>query len=765
MDDRRPIGGRDLDGGVDGTRRRSADQERQGEARALHLPGHVDHFVEGRRDEAGKADHARSVLLRGREDAVGGHHDAEIDDLVPVALEHDAHDVLPDVVDVALHGREKHRDLGGHCARLFLGLEVGLQVRDGLLHDARALDDLRKEHLPGPEEIANHVHAGHQRPLDDGERRAVLPSRLLDVGLDEVDDAFDKRVRQALLDGAAPPGVGQGHDLGLVRLLHGLGERDEALRGVRAAVQEDILDEGEEVLRDLLVDRELARVHDAHVEAGPDRVIEERRVHRLADRVVAAEREGDVGHAARDLRVRERRLDSPRGLEEIQRVGVVLLDAGRDREDVRIEDDVFGWKADLLGEDAISARGDRDLALHGRRLPVLVERHDDDRGPVTAHEARVTPEGILALLQADRVHDGLALEALQPGLDHVPFRAVEHDRKLRDVGLGREEVQEARHRRLPVQHSLVHVDVEDVRSPLDLLPRDRERPLVVARQDELRELRRPGDVRALADDGEHFGPERVGLETREARLAPGHRKPPRGQPLHGVRDRADVRRRRAAAAPHDVHPALAREGADVSAHDLGRLVEAAKGVGQSCIGIRAQEHRREAGQLLDVGPHLLRTERAVDADRQERRVRDGIPERLDHLARERPPRLVRDRDGDHERNAPAGRLEVLERGKQGRLEDEGVEDRLEEQEVDPAVEEPPDLLGVGRDELVEDVGPLSRVVHVHGERQGPVRGADRARDERVFPRGGAMGINGAAGGARGRDVHLVRKTLEAVVGE
>ena len=39
------------------------------------------------------------------------HHDAEVDDLVVVAGEDDADDVLADVVDVALDGR--HQDLAG----------------------------------------------------------------------------------------------------------------------------------------------------------------------------------------------------------------------------------------------------------------------------------------------------------------------------------------------------------------------------------------------------------------------------------------------------------------------------------------------------------------------------------------------------------------------------------------------------------------------------------------------------------------------------
>ena len=47
------------------------------------------------------------------EDARPGHHDAQVDDLVVVAAEHDAHDVLADVVDVALD--RGHDDLAGRA--------------------------------------------------------------------------------------------------------------------------------------------------------------------------------------------------------------------------------------------------------------------------------------------------------------------------------------------------------------------------------------------------------------------------------------------------------------------------------------------------------------------------------------------------------------------------------------------------------------------------------------------------------------------------
>src|ERR1700674_2288921 len=43
-----------------------------------------------------------------------GHHDAEVDHFEIVTLQHDADDVLADVVDIALDGR--HHDLAGGAA-------------------------------------------------------------------------------------------------------------------------------------------------------------------------------------------------------------------------------------------------------------------------------------------------------------------------------------------------------------------------------------------------------------------------------------------------------------------------------------------------------------------------------------------------------------------------------------------------------------------------------------------------------------------------
>ena len=108
-------------------------------------------------------------------------------------------------------------------------------------------------------------------------------------------------------------------------------------------------------------------------------------------------------------------------------------------------------------------------------------------------------KALLAFLQADGIDDRLALHAFQPGLDHRPFRGVDHDRHARDVRLGGDEVEERHHRLLAVEQALVHVDVDDVGAVLHLLARHGQRGVVIARLDQLAEFGRAGDVGALAD--------------------------------------------------------------------------------------------------------------------------------------------------------------------------------------------------------------------------------------------------------------------------
>ena len=127
-------------------------------------------------------------------------------------------------------------------------------------------------------------------------------------------------------------------------------------------------------------------------------------------------------------------------------------------------------------------------------------------------------ERLLAFLERDGIHDALALDALEAGLDDGPLRRVDHHRHARDVGLGGDEIQEAHHGGFRIEHALVHVHVDDLRAVLHLLARDGQRGRIVVGLDELAELGRAGDVGAFAHvhEADVVG-EIEGFEARELR--------------------------------------------------------------------------------------------------------------------------------------------------------------------------------------------------------------------------------------------------------
>ena len=177
-----------------------------------------------------------------------------------------------------------------------------------------------------------------------------------------------------------------------------------------------------------------------------------------------------------------------------------------------------GAKPASAGQEVVRTAEDFHLALDGLRLTALVEGHHDGGGPVPTNRARLLEERLLALLQRDRVDDTLSLDALEPRLERGEARAVDHDRQPCCLRLGRDQVEERRHRLLGVEQVGVHVHVEQVRPAPHLLERDVDRALVVVGLDEPSEARGARHVRPLADDHEpRVLADDERLETGEAR--------------------------------------------------------------------------------------------------------------------------------------------------------------------------------------------------------------------------------------------------------
>ncbi len=186
---------------------------------------------------------------------------------------------------------------------------------------------------------------------------------------------------------------------------------------------------------------ELAGVHDRHVEARPA-IAWYRNAEWIAWRTGSfprneklrfdtPPRHPDAGAAPLDLAGR---------LDERLGVVAVLLEPGRDREDVRIDDDVarVGTRPRRSSR-PIGSIGDLDLSLDRAGLSLLVEAHHDDRRAVAAAPrepcSRKSSSPSLRLIEFTTP---LPWTHLRPASITVPVRGVDHDRNARDLGLGRD---------------------------------------------------------------------------------------------------------------------------------------------------------------------------------------------------------------------------------------------------------------------------------------------------------------------------------------
>ena len=381
-------------------------------------------------------------------------------------------------------------------------------------------------------------------------------------------------------------------------LPHLLGIFGQPLGRIGAAAEDDILDPFQQPGLDVAVDPEHLRIDDAHVHSGGDGVAEERRVHRFAHGVVAAEREREVRHSARDLGVGQILLDPSRGVDERLGITVVLGDSGGDGQDVGVEYDLFGRESAGC-EQVVGAAGHLDFAFVGVGLPALVEKHHDGRGAVAADFAGPAQKLLFALLERNGVDDGFALRDFEPGHEHFPLGGIYHDRHAGDFGLRSHQVQERAHGGRTVYQPVVHADVDDLRPGFDLRARHRKGFFVVALADEPRELGRTGHVGPLADvDEVGFGNDAQGLQAAQYGLVSGRGQGARRVAAHDFLQLEDVFGRGAAAAADDVDQPAPEVFAHVLGEHGGCFVVAAHDVGQSGVGMGRNAERRHGGQPL-----------------------------------------------------------------------------------------------------------------------------------------------------------------------
>ena len=587
-------------------------------------------------------------------------------------------------MNVTLHGGDDHLAVAGTF--LFAGLNIGFEVGHRLLHDAGGFHHLRQEHFPFTEQVADHVHAIHQRPFDNLNRTRGLLAGFFGIELDKFGNAFNQRVFEAFFDVPAAPfrllGVG-----GIVSFAAAIFLRQiqQAFGAIIAAVQNHIFNRVAQLGGKVVVNCQLSSVDDTHIHAVTDGVVEEYCVNRLAHRVVTAEGERHVRDAAGDQRVRQFAFDIFAGTDKVLGIVVVLFNSGRHGENIRVEDDVFRREAHLFGKNGVRPAANFNFTFTGIGLAHFIKGHHHDGSPVAAHLFRMLDKRLNALFHRDGVNDAFALNTLQALFDNLPFGGVDHNRHAGDIRLTGDQVEETRHRRFGVEHPLIHIDIDNLCAAFHLLARHIQRFVIFFFFNQAFEFRRAGDVGAFADvhkqaviaDIQRL---KAGKTTGDGDFRQLARRQAGDRAAHG----GDMFRRGAAAAADNIQESGFSPFANLRRHCVGVQVVFAKGVRQTGVRVGGNVAFGDTRQLLHVLAQFVRPQSAVETESERIGVAQRVIKGFGGLAGQRAPGGVGDGAGDHNRQIDPQRFKLLFDRKDRRFGVEGIEHRLNQNQIRPA---------------------------------------------------------------------------------
>ena len=132
-----------------------------------------------------------------------------------------------------------------------------------------------------------------------------------------------------------------------------LSNRQKAVGGIWAAIEDHVLDALAKFHRNIFIDRQLSGIDDAHIHASLNRVVQEDRVHGLADRLVPTKRKRYVRDAARDVAMGQGGFDLACGVDKIVGIIVMLVDASGDGEYIGVEDNILRRKPNLIDQQPV----------------------------------------------------------------------------------------------------------------------------------------------------------------------------------------------------------------------------------------------------------------------------------------------------------------------------------------------------------------------------------------------------------------------------
>ena len=364
------------------------------------------------------------------------HFDAQIDHAIAVIGQDDIHQILADIMHIALHRAQ-------HDGAFFLALDtfhIGFEIGNGGLHGFRRLQHEGKLHLAGAEKLPHHLHAIQQNIIDDGKRGNALGQSIGQFIIQPLAVAINNAVLQAAFNRLSAL---------LRRGISGFASAEKfqhLLQRViifRAAIIDQILRNLHFLGRDLMQRLDLGDMHNRARHARLHGKIQKHTIQHMPRGGV--EPEGDIGKPKDDLNIGKFIPDHPDTLKRPKAKLAVILITSRDRKGQRINHQIRLRQPVLVAGKFHQAARDAQLILGGFCHAHFINGQRNHRRAEFARQDHTIFGGFLAFFKIDRIDDGLAAMQLECCFNHRGFGGINHQRPIHAAGEAADHLGHFRH--------------------------------------------------------------------------------------------------------------------------------------------------------------------------------------------------------------------------------------------------------------------------------------------------------------------------------
>ena len=336
-------------------------------------------------------------------------------------------------------------------------------------------------------------------------------------------------------------------------------------------------------------------------------------------------------------------------------------------------------------------------------------------------------EDLFTFFQRDTVNNTLTLQTFQARKDDVPVRRVNHDGYGGDVGLCSDGVKKIHHLRLRIQQTVVHVHVDDQRTVSHLFAGNADGLVVLFLLYQSEEFARACDITTLTHIDEVYF--RGDVEQFQTTQPHGVRFGSRLVGCLALSQRnifSDEFVGGTTTATHNVYQSLVNHLANLRRHRLSSLVVESHGIGQACIRIGTNIIRCLTSQLAQERQHLACTKRAVQAHGEDGIAADARQKGVECLSTQRTTSQIADGSTQHDGHLATTLLHGYQRGIDGHLCIQTVEDGLYQQCIYTTLQQAVSLFKISVKQLVIGQFTQGGVADIGRHRARLVGRTDRA---------------------------------------